>query len=311
MPSHDRLPFPTPLHVITGVCAPERRRYAHTISRLGAPVVRELSTDVDVFHTVGVDLDSAVVITVVDARHLLDDLTDASPLIEEAALGDDRGDVGARARQAATLIELAHLVAVVGWTGLDTDRLSLLMALLSHLAPTALIRLSTSPEGDLLPLQQHRARTAPWSERPGWVRALNDEHDAYMTDPRITTFRYEQLRPFHPGRLVPALDRIDAGDHGRLLRSAGFCRLATRPRTLARWEQVGGAMWIDPLPSDGLDPAGQDLCLTGLDLDIAGLRRAFDAAALTDDELEAGPDAWRRFADPLPRWSSGGSAIRG
>jgi G3E family GTPase len=59
-------------------------------------------------------------------------------------------------------------------------------------------------------------------ERAGWVRALNDEHDPYMTDPRVSTVRYERLRLFHPSRLAAALDEIDTGRFGLLLRSAGF-----------------------------------------------------------------------------------------
>ena len=180
----------------------------------------------------------------------------------------------------------------------------MLMALASHLNPLARIRLARDPHEDT------RAALAtetsiPVGERAGWVRMLNDEHDPHMTDRRVTTFRYEQLRPFHPERLVRALDdEIDARRWGLVLRSVGFCRLATRPGMLARWEQVGSAMWLDPLHTrDTFSCIGQELAITGLDLNAdSAVTRALDGAALTDAEMDAGPDAWERFTDPLPSW---------
>ncbi|WP_228484821.1 hypothetical protein [Microbacterium cremeum] len=89
-----------------------------------------------------------------------------------------------------------------------------------------------------------------------------------------------------------------------MLRSAGFCRLATRAGVLARWNHVGSAIWIDPIAADvETATTAQDLPFTGLDLDVYGIRDALDTAAITDDELAAGPVAWSRFADPLPAWS--------
>ncbi|MBM3715817.1 MAG: cobalamin biosynthesis protein CobW [Actinobacteria bacterium] len=322
---------------IMGVCAPERLAYAertatatgralhlarrtnhgtaHTLPRPrprtdDGRIVVDLGTDVDLVHTLlshgGV---AAEAVCVVDARHMIGDLLEDAALVASARPGDPRGDVGARARQAATALELATRIVWVNWEQVPTAALAVQMALASHLNPAAIVRLSLDPLRDLAS-PAVRDGESEVLERAGWVRALNDEHDPYMSDRRVRTLRYDQVRPFHPGRLMAALDRLDEGAAGRLVRSAGFCRLATRPGILARWEQVGSAMWIEPIGADdGRMGLGQEIALTGLDLSPAVLGRLLDDAALTDDEIAAGPAAWAHYEDPLPAWSVVGSSL--
>lgn len=323
--------------VVVGVCAPERQSYAErlaraidghllplfggrpdagqhpvelpsahpSITRRPAEIVADLASELDLPHLPLAQGPDASVICVVDTVHLGHDLRDGAPLIADAPEGDDRRDFGSRARRAASYIEGATLIAFVNWESTPTAELSLLMALASHLNPTARVRLSRGPTEDLHALHASPRSAPPLLERAGWVHSLNDEHDPYMTDPRVTTVRYEQPRPFHPARLHTALDVIESGHHGLVLRSAGFCRLASRTGILARWDQVGSALWIDPLSTD-VETAStvQDLAVTGLDLDHEGLRTALDDATVTDDELTAGPTAWWRFSDPFPAWPS-------
>ncbi len=330
---------PSPL-IVAGLCTPERRRYAaglaHASGRgllrvsasrggtaptpdgpVAVPLLRDrreiervvIDADID-FDVLHLDLvtraEPAPIVCVVDARHLLADLRDPSPLRDEAPGGGGDADTGARARRAVTLLEAATLISFVHWERVETAELSLLMALASHLAPRARVRLSRGPAEDLPALAHGHpdgVGEPPLPERAGWVMALNDEHDPYMTDPRVTTLRYERLRPFHPSRLAAALDELDTGRLGLLVRSAGFCRLATRAGILARWEQVGSAMWIDPQDAgEHAALTAQDLALTGLDLVADAVARTLDGALLTDRELEAGPAAWARFDDPLPAW---------
>ncbi|ONI65992.1 hypothetical protein CSIV_06515 [Microbacterium sp. CSI-V] len=313
--------------VTMGVCAPERRAYAerlavaldrplHVATRSSAPAlphprpratdahtVVDLGTDVDLLHAVaargGVDVEA---VCVVDARHMIGDLLDDAPLEASTAPGDSRGDVGARARQAALALEIATRIVWVNWEAVPTAALAVQMALASHLNPGATLRLTRDPLADLS-AGVPRAHETEVLERAGWVRALNDEHDPFMRDNRVSTLRYDQVRPFHPARLQAALDRLDDGAAGRLVRSAGFCRVASRPGILARWEHVGSAMWIEPIGTDdGRMGLGQEIAFTGLDLSAPRLRHLLDRAALTDDELAAGPQAWVAFADPLPVW---------
>lgn len=321
--------------IVIGVCAPERRSYAARLSQAaGGPLITraersspagsqdisfspqhpsiarrparavvDVACELDLPHLGLASDPEASVICVVDAVHLADDLRDGRPLVEAAPAGDDRGDFGSRARRAVSFLEGATLISFVNWESTPTPDLSLLMALASHLNPSARVRLSRGPAEDLRALLAAPHVPSELLERAGWVHRLNDEHDPHMTDSRVSTLRYEQPRPFHPGRLSTALDDIDSGRHGRVVRSAGFCRLATRAGILARWDQVGSAIWIDPLSAD-VDAAmtAQDLSFTGIDLDRQGIRNTLDLAAVTDDELTAGPAAWRRFTDPLPIW---------
>ncbi|MFJ2542913.1 GTP-binding protein [Microbacterium sp. NPDC087589] len=321
--------------VVVGVCAPERQSYAAhlaratggrlisliermppqaqrsisvspehpSVARMPSSTVADVANGLDLLHLDLANDPQSSVICVVDALHMSHDLRDGEPLMEIVGEGDDRGDFGSRARRAASYLEVASLICFVNWEPIPTAELSLLMAIASHLNPTARVRLSRGPGEDLRALRASPQDPRPLLERAGWVHSLNDEHDPHMTDSRVATLRYDQPRPFHPGRLTQALDDIDSGRLGTVLRSAGFCRLATRAGVLARWDQVGSAMWIDPLSSE-LEAAttAQDLAFTGVDLDQHGIRSALDAAAVTDDELTAGPAAWRRFADPLPAW---------
>ncbi|MGZ0068434.1 GTP-binding protein [Microbacterium arborescens] len=292
---------------VTGVCSAERRRYARLCVIAGrhrAVRVVDLASDADPAH-VHATVHGMPSLCVLDARHAVDDLRDEAPLRRAVPHGDGRADVGARARLAAQLIEAASAVVIVNWERMPTADLSILMALASHLAPTARIRLSRGVADDLsalgfgttLPLRDA-------GDRAGWTRALNGEHDPFLTDRRVATMRYEQLRPFHPGRLVLALDLLDSGSCGLVVRSVGVCRLASRPDVPARWEQAGSAMWIDPIEAGhGLDDVGQDIALTGIDLNTAAVRHVLDAAVLDDAEFSAGPAAWRRLPDPLPEWN--------
>ena len=131
-----------------------------------------------------------------------------------------------------------------------------------------------------------------------------------MTDRRVAAFRYESVRPLHPGRLQVLLDeRIEPGEFGLVVRSSGFCRFATRPYRLARWDHVGRMISFSPMPAhDVADPDDevlalfQGLAIIGIDLDVARLVEALDSVALSDDELIAGPQVWSSFLDPFPAW---------
>lgn len=309
---------------IMGACEPERRAYGRALARVlgcrhvtgiellsGRSGADEGPRVIDVPLVVPPSQAAAMVeeehgdalLCVVDARHMVDDLRDDAPLIADAEGLVPLGQPGSRALHTAQGLEYATMTVLVNWEQLPTEDLSLLLALAAHLGPRARLRLSRGPADDIA---GSRRAAPPAHGRPGWVAALNGEHRPTMTDGRVRTVRYEQIRPFHPGRLRLALDeRLEAGECGVLLRSVGFCRLATRPRVVGQWEHVGSCMWLHPLAADEGDPLsiGQDLAFTGLDIDTLALYDALDAAALTDDELAAGPDAWARLPDPLPRWA--------
>ncbi|WP_241488101.1 GTP-binding protein [Leucobacter japonicus] len=334
---------------IVGACVPERRAYASRVAerdramllsaaRLavaidpireaialapwagsGGSVVVELPADIRATEIIGAfssepdDLRLTRVVCVVDASHLLTDL-----------MRDDyvraRGSAlhVARSELLVTQVEFASHIVLVNWEALSTPDLSTLMALANHLAPRA--RLSLQQGGDSL---DGRAASIAGGathalesgqDGAGWIALLNSEFDPHMTDPRVSGFRYTHERPLHPGRLQRVLDqRIEPGEFGTVARSAGFCRLATRPATVASWDHVGRVISFEPLGSGvsidaELLAIGQDLAFIGIDLDRDGLGSALDEAALTDAEFEAGPDAWLALPDPFPEWATADDA---
>jgi G3E family GTPase len=245
---------------------------------------------------------------VADAAHLVRDLQRDDYVSQASAEYPGEMDHTARALLTVTQLEFASTVILVNWASLDTPDLSTMMALVSHLNPHARLRLDHK-EASLMPLL-HAHSTA--HAGAGWVKMLNGTFDPHMTDPRVSAVRYEQARPFHPERLQRVLDeQIERGECGTIVRSSGFCRLATRPGVTAHWDHVGTMISFSPLTRDhdndreGDDEPlalGQDLIFIGLDVKNDALVAALDEAVLTDDELLAGPKAWQKFSDPFPAW---------
>ncbi|WP_309080634.1 GTP-binding protein [Zhihengliuella sp.] len=281
-------------------------------------IVVDLPAEVPVLDAIGLfDGDGspgpvADVVCVVDAAHLLEDLFD----------GEYLPGFVARALLAVRQIEFATVVAVTNWSGLTGPDVSLVVSLISHLNPTAHLELDVQR---WLDDDRRGAPNTPTGLRPGWIRRLNSDHPSSFAprirDERVSTLRYDSVRPFHPERLRVALDELERGGSdrgspelggserggaGRVVRSAGFARLATRSGITAQWEHVGRMFDLLPLEEDGAaeEPlcVGQDLILTGIGLDEERLRRLLDAAVLTDDELLAGPREWAGFHDPFPAW---------
>lgn len=249
------------------------------------------------------------IVCVVDAAHLIDDLwreTYRARLVGSDSEGPVTENI-AEALTVANQIEFASHVVLVNWSGLQTQDLSMVMAVISHLAPRARLRLqrrSVEPLTD-------RVVFTPGQDGPGWIGLINDRFDPHMTDPRVSAFRYESVRPLHPGRLQVLLDeRIEPGEFGLVVRSSGFCRFASRPYRLARWDHVGRMISFSPVPDDDdvtgpheeILALGQELAIIGVDLDRARLVEALDGVALTDEELIAGPQVWSSYLDPFPAW---------
>lgn len=334
---------------VVGTCAPERQEYARWLvpqrgaillqaERItkdasavegaiglagkgpgGQALVVEYPDQIPALHVIGeiVDGEQPAVLTdvicVVDAAHLIEDLTSAEqiPLAQPSADGG-AAIVASRAELAVTQIEYASAVVLVNTEHMNAEELGLALSLVSHLAPKAHLDLrenmSSPHEGSEL---------GSFSEEQGhagWLCLLNSDFAPRFEHPRVTALHYEQLRPLHPGRLAEVMqDYLAAGGTGILLRSAGFAHLATRSHITAHWNQAGEHLTLTPAGFDHqLDVEdeplafGQDLALIGFDIDEEELRGDLDAAALTDRELAAGPQVWASFVDPFPGWVSAG-----
>ena len=181
------------------------------------------------------------------------------------------------------------------------------MSLLHRLAPIAVVLAGPAVRGPRdLPVSSGGAARF-LASGAGWMRGLSgaadhgrDEHD------ELVTLRYREPLPFHPGRLAATIEQdLAPGVNGRVLRSKGFFRLASRPDHLGSWSSLGAMLSLDPTANASWDPdapVGQAIWFVGERLDVPGIERALDRALLTPTELLAGPDLWRTWADPFPVW---------
>jgi G3E family GTPase len=365
---------PVDVIAVVGTCVPEREAYAQNLARatgwtyfpsarllspilsmspdpldeavalapwayetpgavIGMPTRTRAEELIGTFAEAGTEARLVSIVCVADVPHLLDDLHGEQYVTSDRRRGRGfaRDEHPARAALTVTDLEFASTTALVNWEMLPTAELARLMALISALAPSSRLQLFQgtfeSPAPQDFPPEQ---------ERPGWVALMNEDHHPAWTDRHVDAVHYEQVRPLHPGRLQELLDaRVEAGEFGTLIRSAGFCRFATRPHEVLRWEHVGNVIsfvsltqaqhaheggiglgsavdgassrtpgyGVDESPSDDageLLALGQDLALIGIDLDVPALTSALDEVALTDEELTADPAEWAAMPDPFP-----------
>lgn len=134
----------------------------------------------------------------------------------------------------------------------------------------------------------------------GWAEEMAGGHTPETEEYGIGSVVFRSDRPFHPARLAQAIEAL----HG-IVRSKGFCWIASRCEMAAIWSQAGPNLFIEGAgPWTGTDEKpGQELVFIGVHLDKTAPQRLLSAALLTDEELAAGPRAWVDFPDPLPRWA--------
>ena len=257
-------------------------------------------------------------VCVLDVGDLLADLGSEEfirlPVTNDA---EDGGVIASKAELLVAQIEFASTIAFVNARPLQSEVLERATSLVSHLAPCAVQRL-IAHSCELHGRDGHKVSSRAgktYSQEPpnaGWVSILNQDLPPYQRSCEVTAIRYEQYRPFHPGRLHHALNTyLFQGRCGHILRSAGFARLASRPHITAQWDQVGRIFTLSPLALDdslGVDDEllafGQDLAFIGIGIDEPRLRQVLDDAALSDAELAAGPMVWAGFPDEFPAWST-------
>lgn len=238
-------------------------------------------------------------------RVMLRDLVVAAGIdeVRGALWGVEHADDTAPCRLADRL-ELATLIAIDGVTPAHRQALIRVRTLVDAINPEARMAAvqalprQRTPMRLLVPGLAHRQAATL-----GWQCAL--ERLDRIGDGPIDTVVFSDPRPFHPGRLAEALAH-DLGDArcGRILRSRGLVRLASRPGAVGAWSSAGGMLSLDPIGvDDGSAPSGVELVFYGERLDREAIVSALAESLVSDAELLAGPDAWRLLEDPLPAWA--------
>lgn len=288
------------------------RLAAHTGSPAGAVVevpdrvsTRDLAAELSVGRP---ETLLQAVICVVDAAHGIQDLFREDYLVPRTG---HPSAATARSLISITHVEHASTIVLLNWEYVPTDELRTLLALLHHLSPKARLRLVEDLE-ELEDLEDPDNDAAEGDydvsvDRPGWSGLLGGDFEPFVLDPRVSTVRYDRSRPFHPARMHELVHELmDPGHFGTVVRSAGYCRVASSANVTGHWNHVGRVMGLSPVSLDDdlellLDPwadtapltAGQDLAFIGLDLDREALLTALDAAVLTDEEFLADPATWK------------------
>jgi len=266
-------------------------------------------------------------VTVVDACNFLGDYLSTDALTDRTlALSDDddREVVGLLVDQ----VEFADVIVLNKTDLLSPRQLDHLEGILRSLNSSAKIvraEWGRVPLADVLDTKRFDFDRA--SEAPGWMAVLRGERQPETAEYGITNFVYRARKPFHPGRFWAFIQ--DKPLLKGLLRSKGFCWIATRPDWIGLWSQAGRvaelsphAVWWDAVPQDEWpdDPESrvgiashfegeygdrrQELVFIGHKLDESAIHAALDACLLTDDERAGGPTVWATIRDPLPEWST-------
>ncbi|MFT3901271.1 MAG: GTP-binding protein [Gordonia sp. (in: high G+C Gram-positive bacteria)] len=240
-------------------------------------------------------------VTVVDSSTFLAELTRGENLADrdlEAAPGDERSISDLLVDQ----VEFADVI-LLSKTDLVSEAVAgATEATISRLNPHA--KLIRTIKGDIdldevLGTGLFDVNAARQLE--GWAEEIAGGHTPETEEYGISSVVFRSDRPFHPARLAQALDGLQG-----IIRSKGFCWVATRPETAAIWSQAGPNLFIEaagPWANTDEKP-GQELVFIGVRLDRSQPQRVLSAALLTDDEMALGPQGWTEFPDPLPQWAA-------
>jgi len=239
-------------------------------------------------------------VTVVDAATFLGELTKGEQLAERELQAGD-GDSRNIADLLVDQVEFADVIALTK-TDLVTEAVAgATEATVRRLNPHAEIIRVTRGDIDLdQVLGTGRFDVNAARQLAGWTEEMTNAHTPETEEYGIGSTVFRADRPFHPQRLAAALDGLRG-----ILRSKGFCWVATRPDLAAIWSQAGPNLFIEaagPWANTDERP-GQEIVFIGVHLDRSEPARLLSEALLTDDEWAAGPTAWADFPDPLPAWA--------
>jgi len=262
-------------------------------------------------------------VTVVDAFSFQKDYAEAQDL-KERNLAVGEGDERTIADLLIDQIEFADVIVVNKADLIERAEMERLKAILRHLNPDARIieaAYGKVPLNEVLNTGLFSLEKA--AQAPGWLKELRGEHIPETEEYGISSFVYHARRPFHPARLYELVNsRWD-----NVLRSKGFFWLASRMDIAGLWSQAGGLLrieragrWWAAVPreqwpdspelqsyilSEWQQPYGdrrQEIVFIGADMKQDVICEALESSLLTDEEMAAGPERWRRLPDPFPEW---------
>ena len=267
-------------------------------------------------------------VTVVDAGSFLRDFGSSDDLVERR-MGlndeDERNVVDLLTDQ----VEFANVILLNKCDQVDENEKLTLLGILRNLNPKA--RIIETVRGRIAPTAIMGTGLFSLDEanaQPGWLEVPRGQEQPETDEYGITSFVYRARRPFHAERLWAKLD-LEDGILAGVLRSKGFIWIASRHDYAYTWSQAGISLQMNPaglwwaaapeeewpedspenaellidIRSEFEEPYGdrrQEIVFIGIDMDRPVIESLLEECMLTDEELQAGPAAWKHFGDPLP-----------
>jgi len=239
-------------------------------------------------------------VTVVDASTFLGEIARGDSLVErelEAGEGDSRSISDLLVDQ----VEFADVILLTKTDVVSNTAAGATEATLRRLNPrAAIIRVDHGAVDLRRVLGTGLYDPEAASRVSGWDEELTSTHTPETEEYGIRSMVYRSDRPFHPHRLSESLSRLRG-----VLRSKGFCWIASRHTRAAVWSQAGPNLMIDGAQdwADTDISPGQEIVFIGVRLTDEAVHRLLDPALLTDHEMSAGQAKWISYPDPLPRWT--------
>lgn len=294
---------------------------------VGEPIpVAQTFTYIDEEH--GVDLSSwcrlDCMVTVVDAYRFWHDYSSGETLLERSqAVGeDDTRDV---VDLLVDQIEFCDVLLLNKCDLVEEEELAELERVLRKLQPRA--KLIRTELGRVRPTEIMNTGLFDFAEASasaGWMKEMaKTEHTPETDEYGISSFVYERVKPFHPGRLREWMEDWPT----EIVRAKGTMWLATRHAFGQSLSQAGPSIqfgpagyWIAALPEEERtamlrddpelaqqwDPVYGDrinkVVFIGIGMDQEALVASLDACLLTDGEMN---EDWRSFPDELPNAADG------
>ncbi|WP_438449079.1 GTP-binding protein [Gorillibacterium sp. sgz5001074] len=289
---------------------------------VGEPIpVAQTFTYVD--EELGIDLSRYcrldTMVTVVDAYRFWHDYTSGETLLERSQAVDtaDTRDV---VDLLVDQIEFCDVLLLNKCDLVEEKELTQLEGVLRKLQPRAkLIRTSKGQVDPAEILNTGRFDFDEASRSAGWMQELEStEHVPETEEYGISSFVYERIKPFHPGRLMGWMQDWPA----EIVRAKGMVWLATRNEMAQSFSQAGPSImfgpagyWAAAAPKEELKvmleedpelreswhPQYGDRCtrvvFIGMDMDRMEIVRMLDECLLTEEELHGD---WNSLPDPFP-----------
>jgi G3E family GTPase len=239
-------------------------------------------------------------VTVVDASTFLRELVRGDALAaREPAVTDS--DIRTIADLLVDQVEFADVILLNKTDLVSEKACATVTAVLRRLNPSAKIMSTNHGQvelSEILGTNLFDPNLA--AQLPGWEQEITAGHTPETEEYGISSVTFRAPRPLHPQRLQAALEQLQG-----LLRSKGFCWIASRPDLVAVWSQAGPNLTIEPAQywSTADFPPGQEIVFIGVKLDRNRVLDLMQSALLTDTELAEGPQHWVDYTDPLPPWS--------